>query len=319
MSLNEFESPLQGEGSENQGNPTCNQTINPLGVAMGFPNASMLSMVPTLKGQNASEFFKCLEKVGKLAGWSTEQLLDISEIKIEGPAKTFLEASRKTNANLDFDKFKKLIISHFVDKKSFDIDFDRLSSAQQYEHESVRDFSVRLQSLVNKSFSDDTEESDVLGKFRTKILLSKFMSGLKPSLRAPLVVHNPSTFMEAVEVASRVEKSLNLLNPNINVMTTNPQNSELDKIKKDQSDCVAKMNLMMEQMAILSDQLSKLQNKSNSNFQPHANPPRRRRVICYYCNIPGHIEPECRKKQRESRRGRQQTAVNRANPHTERR
>ncbi|CAL1261953.1 unnamed protein product, partial [Larinioides sclopetarius] len=51
-----------------------------------------------------------------------------------------------------------------------------LSSAQQYDHESVRDFSVRLQGLVNKIFMEDTEESVDLGKFRTKRLLSKFMS-----------------------------------------------------------------------------------------------------------------------------------------------
>ncbi|GBM67076.1 hypothetical protein AVEN_207130-1 [Araneus ventricosus] len=138
------------------------------------------------------------------------------------------------------------------------------------------------------------------------------MSGLKPSLKAPLVVQNPIQFKDAVEVAIRVEKSLNLQNPNVNALASNPQDTEVEKLKQQQNDCMSKMSLMMEQMAILSDQISKLQNKSaNTNSRPYVNPPVRRQVTCFYCNIKGHIEPDCRKKLRDQRRERQFANANR--------
>ncbi|GBO25187.1 hypothetical protein AVEN_176571-1 [Araneus ventricosus] len=302
---------LQSDGSM-PSQETDNLSQNVLNSGNSFPNSGMLSMIPNLKGSNANDFFQCLEKVGKLAGWNKEHLLTISEVKIEGPAKKYYDSSIKQNSELTYDTFKNFIVSHFADDQSFAIDFAKFSSAQQYEHESVRDFSVRLQSLVNKSFCDDTEENEVLSKFRTKILLSKFMSGLKPSLKAPLVVQNPTQFKEAVEVAIRVEKSLNLQNPNVNALASNPQDTEVEKLKQQQNDCMSKMSLMIEQMAILSDQISKLQNKSaNTNSRPYVNSPVRRQVTCFYCNIKGHIEPDCRKKLRDQRRERQFANANR--------
>ncbi|GBM97907.1 hypothetical protein AVEN_228340-1 [Araneus ventricosus] len=77
----------------------------------------------------------------------------------------------------------------------------------------------------------------------------------------------------------------------------NTQDTEVEKLNKQQNDCVSKMSLMMEQMAILPYHISKLQNKStDTNSRPYVNPPLRRQVTCYYCNIRGHLEPECRKK-----------------------
>ncbi|GBN92763.1 hypothetical protein AVEN_247802-1 [Araneus ventricosus] len=196
--------PQQNDGSV-PSQETDNLSQNVLNSGNLFRNSGMLSIISNLKGSNACDFFQCLEKVGKLAGWNREHLLTISEVKIEGPATKYYDSSIKKNTELTYDSFKNLIVSHFADDQSFAIDSVRLFSAQQYEHESVRDFSVRLQSLDNKSFCDDTEENEVLSKLRTKILLSKFMSGLKPNLKVPLVVQNPSRFKDAVEVAIRVE------------------------------------------------------------------------------------------------------------------
>ncbi|GBM68183.1 hypothetical protein AVEN_5153-1 [Araneus ventricosus] len=194
----------------------------------------MISLVPNLKGSNASDFLQCLENVGKLAGFNREHLITISEVKIEGPATKYYDSTIKKNIELTYDSLKNFIVSHFADVQSFATDFARFSSAQQYEHESVCVFSVRLSTPVNKSFCDDTEENEVLSKFRTKILLSKFMSGLKPNLKPPLVVQNPTQIRDAVEVAIRVEKFLNLLTSNVNALTSNPQDTEVEKPKQQQ-------------------------------------------------------------------------------------
>ncbi|GBN83801.1 hypothetical protein AVEN_114891-1 [Araneus ventricosus] len=76
------------------------------------------------------------------------------------------------------------------------------------------------------------------------MLLSQFMSGLKQAIKAPVIVHDPSSFKEAVEFDIRVEKSQNLVCPNINAINTS-QESELQKLKNQQSECSSKMELLV--------------------------------------------------------------------------
>ncbi|GBN76867.1 hypothetical protein AVEN_233755-1 [Araneus ventricosus] len=118
---------------------------------------------------------------------------------MEGPARRFYESSLKNNNELTFGELKQKMIAYFRDEQSFAASFASFSSAQQYERESVRDFSVRLQSLVNKS--SEEAESELSDSFRAKMLMSQFMSGLKQAIKAPVIVNDPSSFKEAIEFA----------------------------------------------------------------------------------------------------------------------
>ncbi|GBL87927.1 hypothetical protein AVEN_192089-1 [Araneus ventricosus] len=233
-------------------------------VSRPLPDSGLLSMLVNLKGPNYSEYFNALDKIGKLGGWSNDQLLLITQLKMEGPARRFYESSLKNNSELTFGVLKQKMIAHFKDEQSFAASFASFSSAQQYEHESIRDFSVRLQSLVNKSFSEEAE-SELSDSFRAKMLLSQFVSGLKQSIKAPVIAHDPSSFKEAVEFAIRVEKSQNLVCPNISAINSS-QESELQKLKNQQSECSSKMELLVQQMALLNEQLSKLQTTGENRY-----------------------------------------------------
>ncbi|GBN43789.1 hypothetical protein AVEN_87726-1 [Araneus ventricosus] len=231
-------------------------------VSRPLPDSGLLSMLGNLKGPNYSEYF--LDKIGKLGGWSNDQVLLITQLKMKGPARRFYESSLKNNSELTFGVLKQKMIAHFKDEQSFAASFASFASAQQYEHESVRDFSVRLQSLVNKSFSEEAE-SELSNSFRAKMLLSQFMSGLKQAIKAPVIVHDPSSFKEAEEFTIRVEKSQNFVCPNINAINTS-QEIELQKLKNQQSECSSKMELLVQQMALLNEQLSKLQTTGENKY-----------------------------------------------------
>ncbi|GBM51891.1 hypothetical protein AVEN_186180-1 [Araneus ventricosus] len=152
------------------------------------------------------------------------------------------------------------MIAHFRDEQSS----ASFSSAQQYEHESARDFSVPLQSLGNKSFPEE-EESELSDRFRAKMLLSQFRSRLKQAIKAPVIVHDTSSFKEAVEFSIRIEKYQKLVCPNINVINTS-QESELQMLKNQQNECSSKIELLVQQMALLNEQLSNLQSIGENRY-----------------------------------------------------
>ncbi|GBN99869.1 hypothetical protein AVEN_113805-1 [Araneus ventricosus] len=66
-------------------------------VSRPLPDRGLLSMLGNLKGSNYSEYFNALDKIGKLGGWSNDQLLLITQLKMEGPSRRFYESSLKNN------------------------------------------------------------------------------------------------------------------------------------------------------------------------------------------------------------------------------
>ncbi|GBN40369.1 hypothetical protein AVEN_205892-1 [Araneus ventricosus] len=203
----------QGDGS------TPQQQINALPKMNVLSNASMMQMVPNLSGKNVIDFFRTLEYTGKLSGWNDEQLFIITNIKLEGNARKYFESSLQS-PDINYKKLKECMLSHFTDSQSFSTDFAKFSSAKQYDMESVKDYSVRMEGLAHKSFVAHCANSEekISDSFKEKLLLSQFISGLRQKIKAPVMIENPSTFSEAVEFATRVEKSQELLTPNVNVV-----------------------------------------------------------------------------------------------------
>ncbi|CAL1265005.1 unnamed protein product [Larinioides sclopetarius] len=96
-------------------------------------------------------FFRTLEYTSKLNGWDEEQLFFITNIKLEGNARKYFDASLQS-PDIDYKKLKECMLSHFTDSPSFSNEFARFSSAKQYDLESVKDYAVRLEGLAHKSF-----------------------------------------------------------------------------------------------------------------------------------------------------------------------
>ncbi|GBO02720.1 Retrovirus-related Pol polyprotein from transposon 297 [Araneus ventricosus] len=109
------------------------------------------------------------------------------------------------------------------------------------------------------------------------------------------MIENPSTFSEAVEFATRVEKSQELLTPNVNVMEGYAQNNDFEKILKTTTETYAKsLELVTQQLQALTSRLDILQNgtEQQRNFRPQV-------IVCSYCSRPGHIAPNCYQKSRD--------------------
>ncbi|GBO34420.1 hypothetical protein AVEN_248807-1 [Araneus ventricosus] len=106
------------------------------------------------------------------------------------------------------------------------------------------------------------------------------------------MIENPSTISEAVEFATLVENSQELLTPNVNVVEGYAQNNDFEKILKTTTETYAKsLELVTQQLQALTSRLDYLQSGTDQqrNFRPQV-------ITCTYCSKPGHIAPNCYQK-----------------------
>ncbi|GBN83513.1 hypothetical protein AVEN_266034-1 [Araneus ventricosus] len=78
----------------------------------------------------------------------------------------------------------------------------------------VRDFASRIEGLAQNSFGGKTVEKGEMSKqLKDKMILSQFLAGLKPNLKAQMI-ENPKDFAAAVELGDRIEMAQAMLTPN---------------------------------------------------------------------------------------------------------
>ncbi|GBM77349.1 hypothetical protein AVEN_52719-1 [Araneus ventricosus] len=229
-------------------------------------NTSMLQMIPSLTDRNTAEFFSTLEWVGSLGNWSKPQMLVIAKLKLEGRVRQFFEALLATVSDINYDKFKEAIANHFREEKSFSFDFAKFSSAHQMEQELVKDFSVRIEGLAHRCLNNHLENGEnISDSFRARLLLSQFVSGLKQSIKAQVVVANPSDFKTAVEIADRIQTSQSILTPNINSVSDSAHINDFAKLLKSTTETFTKsLELVTQQLQALNTRVDKIQKSRQS-------------------------------------------------------
>ncbi|GIY52629.1 hypothetical protein CDAR_584321 [Caerostris darwini] len=181
-------------------------------------NPSLLSSISSFNGENAEEFFTVLKNTALLGNWSEIQLAAITTLKLERRARRFFESSLK-GKNLGYQPLKARFIGQFSKPVNFASDFTQFSTTVQLPSERVRDFASRLEEVAQKSFGKESVDTgDISQKFGAKMILSQFLAGLQPRIKAQVVIINPETFEGAVELGERIEIAQVMLVPTVNVL-----------------------------------------------------------------------------------------------------
>lgn len=264
----------------------------PIGVNMDFnpqnlANPFFLASLPSLNGNNCTTFFESLEAMGQLSNWSHPQMLVITKLKIEGQARELVK-NTLNGKSITYTELKTIIVQHFSHTDTASTSIANLTSAVQGQNESCRDFSVRLEGLANKT--------NAPAEFRTQLKLSQFIMGLKPSIKSQVQIQNPPSFVEAVQLAQRVELSLESLHSTVNTVSTHTQiqdsaNAHFVKELEITRDSYLKsfelLTKRIEELSVRVDNAQQIRQIDRST---------NRDITCFYCNIRGHRMNDCRKR-----------------------
>lgn len=251
-------------------------------MAEGLKSPFLLSLIPTLNDQNYNDFFESLETTAKLAEWSKEQLLVITKLKMEGAVRKLYNNSLEGKVT-DYESLKKGIKGYFTPTTSFAQNFAAFSTAEQNTSETARDFAMRIEGLAKLA--------NLPIDFKEKVKMSQYINGLKPALKAQVILLNPLSFDEAIEISNRVENSLQTLSSNVNALNTPPVHKTNDM----PNDYVNVLTLLTKQISEMQIQINELAAANINKVQ---------KITCNYCQIVGHKENECRKKKRANLKNR---------------
>lgn len=153
-----------------------------------------------------------MEEVANLYEWNATERLRVARCKLTGIAREFAYRSLKIKHVTDYDKFKEILITRF-DTEPLSVKTQKFHQCIQGKNEDVQAYAVRLQSLAAGTCSvpvttsnaeKEIVENYLQGELDTK-LKTQFLSGLNPTIRRQVLSRDPTTFEEAVTIATREE------------------------------------------------------------------------------------------------------------------
>ncbi|GBM75098.1 hypothetical protein AVEN_197455-1 [Araneus ventricosus] len=126
----------------------------------------------------------------------------------------------------------------------------------------VRDFASRIEGLTQNSFGEKTVERGEMSKqLKDKMVLSQFLAGLQPNLKAQMLIEDPKDFVTAVELGDRTELAQAMLTPNINVLDSRVENplKVIEAVQTSRETITKILELVCKQLERLNDRMDKIQ------------------------------------------------------------
>lgn len=257
-------------------------------------NPSLMTMIEPFNGSKVSEFFRTLEEIAILGQWTKPQILSILKLKIVGTARQFYNTSID-GKGFTYDIVKSKICERFKHTENFQGNFKQFSDATQLPHESSKDFALRLEGLAHQSFGEKAVGKENMSEgLRSKFILSQFLAGLQPRIKAQVTVADPSDFESAIQTAERIEEAQSLLTTNIHVVQNEGFSQNLENEATGCPVEVSALNLLCKQIEKLTERLEKCEMRNETQNQPSRNGMVRPPLACFFCNKPGHFMRDCR-------------------------
>lgn len=161
------------------------------------------------------DFIINIEEAALLDNWTEPQKCAITRLRLQPPAKDFLETDTKLLTTTDWTTLKQSLLNRFQVTEPYAQTYKQLTECLQSATETAQDYASRLRILGNKTLrlGTDQAENATRRKILEEQLLAQFCTGLKESLRRFVATHNPSTLDEAIAIAQREESYITLQQP----------------------------------------------------------------------------------------------------------
>lgn len=193
---------------ENQPNPIPGAVA---AVPARLIDLSVANLVEVFRGDgtgpSVKDFFRLFENAAATGRWSKDDMLRLLQMKVKGPAATFLSTSLDLlGPEASYDELKKSVIDRFTGRQTQHFHYANLSNAIQQRNESVEAFGDRIRRLGTLTITPrgNPEEQRIVQEEAEKRMLHAFLHGLS-GLTGQVTRHKfPETWDEALQYAIMV-------------------------------------------------------------------------------------------------------------------
>lgn len=171
-----------------------------------------LSLIQPFSGSQTEHtkietFLSTIEAVAALDGWTQTQQCAIARLRLQPPARDFLESDSILLQTTSWETLKDALVNRFRVTETPDALYKQLTDCTQQYDEDVRSFAARIQIIGNKTLvqSGNETEMTIRRKLLQEQLLGQFTKGLRDTIKRFVMTHSPKTLADAIEIAKREE------------------------------------------------------------------------------------------------------------------
>jgi len=246
-------------------------------------------------GEDIEKWLKSFDRVAKANNWSEKRQCDILPAYLRDRAAEYFDELPDRNKTT-LAKLKEALIEHFMPKEARRFYYADLYSRKQGQYESASDFGRAIQLLVRRAYAEmPLEHQDTL-------MREHYVNGLRPDLKRIVLISDPQTFNNALDLAKREEineqiasgsapwvkarfESPSVATP-VATVQKDPVNERLDRLEA----AIEKLALTFAQNNNARDNTV----RSSRNLRATDGRP-----ICNFCKRVGHVEAKCFTKQKK--------------------
>ena len=177
----------------------------------------LLNVIDSFHGsstENIREFFNAIEAAAGVGNWQADQKLAVTKLHMKHEAAHYLEANPDVRDATDWATFKNAVMLRFEPKEHVSHALQNLMETTQRQNETVSEFATRLKLAGQKAFQPGTAtETATRTAVLQETLMAQFLRGLKRSLKRAVLSRAPTSFQEAITVATSEEQNAKLVDP----------------------------------------------------------------------------------------------------------
>ena len=231
-------------------------------------------LIPKFDSTDLENYLITFERICKINSWSRDKWSAILQTQLTGKGlKVFSEMSEQDCC--DYDKLKQaLLISYELCSEVYR---KRFRTFRKLPTDTYADFAFKL-SNVFKRWLDGNQSYDEVEKLRQAMLLEQFFECLPDEMRLWLTDRKPTTISQAAQFADQF----------VAIRKT---------AKSETSDGATKVLANFSRPK--SPQHVNTQNATSSQHSSSLTNPFKSKIKCFFCDKPGHVISQCRKKKQK--------------------
>ena len=245
-------------------------------------------------GDDVEKWLKSFERVARANNWSEKRQCDILPAYLRDRAAEYFDELPDSDKTT-LIRLKEALIEHFMPKEARRFYYADLYSRKQGQYESASDFGRAIQLLVRRAYAEmPLEHQDTL-------MREHFVNGLRPDLKRIVLISDPKTFNNALDLAKREEINEQIASgsaPWVKAQFESPSTATpVATVQKDPvNERLDRLEAAIEKLALT---FAKGNNAQDNNVRSSRNlRATDGRPICNFCKRVGHVEAKCFAKQK---------------------